>query len=561
MSETASDAAISPDQIQEPTVRSRRPWVIYGSFVVVLLVGLGLVWFVLELPMGDSVRNLITYAMGIFFLIGSALWAVFLLPASWAARIGTAMIFLSPFALAAAVVRDVEWSGDMEMSLKYHWDEPDSSQRRASVPAPSAEVSLPAVTVLPNDYAEYRGPNRDGRVSSGGVDITAEGVEVWRRDVGAGWAGIAAVGDVLVTMEQIGNAEAIVCYEATQGEEVWRVTYAASFDDAMGGLGPRSTPTIDRGLAFGFGAMGHLTCVDIASGKQVWQVDTFSKFNIGNVRWATSASPLVRGDYVYVNTGSSNDGGLTCFDRETGDVVWRASEEAWNVPVESAAGYSSPMFATIAGIEQIVLLDGVALNGYAINDGRLLWSHPFSNDPKVNVAQPLVFEDGHIFIAASYGVGCEMVQITKEQDWSVQSLWDDRRLMQCKFASPIMHDGFIYGLNEGILECVNAATGKREWKRGRFGHGQILLVDDLILVMAEDGRFVVVHASPKRLNEVAERDVFVDVAKNWNPPSISRGRVFLRNHEEMVRIDFPMSNKSIEDIVTISEEDDLATGE
>ena len=514
-----------------------KAYVVYAVFVGLILLGLIYIWVFFDPPFGDSMKNLITYALEILFFVGSAMWSIALAPTTWPRRVALAAVFLSPIAVTAAIVRDVEWSGDMKMTWHYRWDAPDSAARRAAV-VPPEETAID-FTVVPasSDYLEYRGPARDGVIESTNADFTSDANEIWRVEVGAGWAGMAVVGPLLVTLEQIDADEAIVCYSADTGAELWRNTYSASFDEAMGGPGPRSTPTIKDGQVFTMGAMGYLTCVDLYTGDTKWQVNTFELFGISNLTWATSGSPLVRGERVYINTGSTQDGGLTCFDRTSGEVVWRASDEAWNKKGDNAAGYASPMLAVVAGIEQLLMFDGKALRGHAIEDGRTLWSHPFSNDALVNVAQPIVFDDGRIFIAASYGIGCEMVKVSAVDDaWNVDSVWKEPRLMRCKFTSPVERGGYIYGLDEGVLECLNAETGQRMWKKGRFGHGQILLDDNLILVMTEDGRFVVVNANPGKLEVVNEFDVF-DAARNWNPHSVSRGRLFLRNHRAHVQFD------------------------
>lgn len=533
------DVTEQEPQTDPAALRRHRAYLLYGLFVIALFIGFAFVQFVLDHPMGESIRNLISYSMIAFFFIGSAIWALAFGPTSWSGRIALAAAFVSPLALGAAVVRDVDFSGDMKLTFRFRWDEPTSATRRATTPAPTSKGIPFEVEPTPQDYAEYRGPLRDGRVESSEADFSGEATERWRVDVGAGWAGMAVVGQLLVTMEQIGGEEAIVCFDTETGEEYWRNTYVASFDEAMGGPGPRSTPTIDGDKVFAYGAEGHLTCCDLYTGETVWQVDTLSQFSLENLTWATSGSPLVRGERVYINTGSTGDGGLTCFNRNTGDVVWRASREKWNAKGKNAAGYASPMFATISGQEILLMFDGLALRGHSIEDGQALWSHDFTNDALVNVAQPIVFDDGRVFIAASYGIGCEMLRNTwNNGQWDVQSVWKEPRLMRCKFTSPVEKDGYLYGLDEGVLECLESETGKRMWKKGRYGHGQILLAGDLILVMAEDGRFLVVKASPEGLEVVSEFPVF-DAARNWNPPTVSRGRLFLRNHEQMARFDFP----------------------
>lgn len=538
MSEIASS---SPESEAEPSTKSRA-YLYFGLFVALLLISQAFIWLAWEPAFGDSLKNLITYSMGIFFLLVTAVWAMTMLPASWKTRIIVALAALAPLAVAAAVIRDVEFSGDMAIAVSYRWDEPDSAARRAAAPAPISLDDLRTVPeTLPSDYAEYRGTLRDGHVLAGGADLRRPPTETWRRAVGSGWAGMAVVGDLVVTLEQIGGDEAIVCYDAETGDELWRDSYAASFDEAMGGPGPRSTPTVSGDRVYAYGAQGHLTCVALATGEQIWQVDTLAKFGLSNLTWATSGSPLVRGGELYINTGSTNDGGLTCFNADSGDVIWRASEAAWDAEGANAAGYASPMFATIGGVEQLLMFDAEALRGHDISSGRELWNFPFTNEALVNVAQPIVFGDGRVFIAASYSVGCEMVQLSTNdaESWSVTSVWKEPRLMRCKFTSPVLHDGYLYGLNEGILECLDPTDGKRKWKKGRYGHGQLLLADGVLIVMAEDGRVVTIDPNPEGLAVLTETPVLTEGTRNWNPPSLSRGRLFVRNDEEMVRLDFP----------------------
>ena len=42
-------------------------------------------------------------------------------------------------------------------------------------------------------------------------------------------------------------------------------------------------------------------------------------------------------------------------------------------------------------------------------------------------------------------------------------LWQNKR-MKNKFASSVLHEGFIHGLDEAILACIDASTGELRWK-------------------------------------------------------------------------------------------------
>src|SRR5208337_758657 len=114
---------------------------------------------------------------------------------------------------------------------------------------------------------------------------------------------------------------------------------------------------------------------------------------------------------------------------------------------------------------------------------RLLWE----TSQGVNVAQPVVLDGDRIFISSGYGVGCAMLQIVQvEGRWVVRTLWNNRA-MRCKFTNPVAHAGHLYGLDEGILVCVEEKTGKRRWRDGRYGHGQLLLADALLVILSEFG--------------------------------------------------------------------------
>ena len=111
---------------------------------------------------------------------------------------------------------------------------------------------------------------------------------------------------------------------------------------------------------------------------------------------------------------------------------------------------------------------------------------------------------------------------------STQALvWESPRL-KAKFTNPVLHDGFVYGLDDGVLVCLDPANGERRWKAGRYGHGQTLLVGNRLLVQTEDGEIVLVEATPR----CPPRDRPVSASsssKTWNPPALA-GRLPARAH-------------------------------
>ena len=183
---------------------------------------------------------------------------------------------------------------------------------------------------------------------------------------------------------------------------------------------------------------------------------------------------------------------VVAYDRDTGKVAWQTGDRP--------AGYSSPQLATIAGVRQVLIFDGEGLGSFDPESGKELWFHPWTPEPPVNVAQPLVFDDGRVFISSGYGHGSAMLQVDHDGRKMGREGTVDEQQAQMEIYQPRDHNGYIYGIDEsaGSLACLDAKNGKVKWKEGRYGNGQILLVGDLILIETETGKLVLVEANPEK---------------------------------------------------------------
>jgi outer membrane protein assembly factor BamB len=384
----------------------------------------------------------------------------------------------------------------------------------------------------PVDCPGYRGRLRDGVVTGPPLarDWKARPPRLlWRQPVGGGFAAVAVVGNVAVTIEQRRNQEAVVCYDTATGQERWAYPYAASFRSGQSDAGPRATPTIEGEDVYSLGAAGRLVCLEVATGRPKWSVEILKGNK--NLIWGMSGSPLVYDQLVVVNpgaqVGAAAGGSLVAYDRSTGQVAWQAGT--------TQAGYSSPMLATLSGRRQVLLLDAAQLAGYDAATGSQLWQFPWNTQQGINVAQPLVLDGDRIFISSGYSVGCALVHVAETGGrWTAEAVWQNTA-MHCKFTSPVAYQGFVYGLDEGILVCVDVQTGKRQWKAGRYGHGQLLRTDDLLLVLAESGELVLVEATPKGHHELGRIQALE--GRTWNPPVLVDGKAYLRNDAVMACYD------------------------
>jgi outer membrane protein assembly factor BamB len=319
----------------------------------------------------------------------------------------------------------------------------------------------------------------------------------------------------------------VAAYEIETGRELWTHGWDAEFTETMGGDGPRATPTYHEGRVYALGATGEFRCLDARTGALVWRRDILADARAGNVAWGMSASPLIVDNRVIVLPGGSNGRSIAAYDKATGQPLWTAQDDV--------AGYTSPMLVTLGGMRQLVVVTASRAIGVTVEDGRLLWEYPWSTNQGINVAQPIVLGNDRVFLSAGYDHGAAVFEVVRTGDrFDARRIWENNR-MKNKFTSSVLHRGYVYGLDEAILACIDAATGDLKWKGGRYGYGQVLLAGDQLVVLTEDGEVVLVQATPERHVEKASFEAIA--GKTWNHPVIADGRLLVRNLAEMAAFD------------------------
>ena len=376
-----------------------------------------------------------------------------------------------------------------------------------------------------NYWTDFRGPNRDGRYEE--MEITtnwpAQGLPaVWKQPIGVGYASFVVADGRAYTIEQRRSKEVATAYDVETGRELWAQGWNAQFADSTGD-GPRATPTWDNGRIYVLGATGELRCLDAKTGAVTWGKNILKENGAENLPWAMAASPLIVDDKVIVLPGGTSGSSVVAYNKNTGAPVWKA--------LNDRQGYVSPMLVTLAGRKQVIVVTSSRIVGLAPENGAVLWSQDWDTDMGINVSQPIVVDQNRFFISSGYGKGAALVQIDgKGNSFSARVLWENIN-MKNKFNSSVLHQGHIYGLDEGILSCVDVNTGERKWKGGRYGYGQVLLASGHLIVMSDSGELVLVKASPDQHTEVARFAALQ--GKTWNYPAIAGGRLLVRNATEM----------------------------
>lgn len=376
-----------------------------------------------------------------------------------------------------------------------------------------------------NYWTNFRGPNRDGRYDEMAVLTAwpAGGLTpVWKQPIGVGYASFVVADGRAYTIEQRRRQEVVAAYDVSNGRELWKQGWNAEYADSTGD-GPRATPTWEDGRIYALGATGELRCLDAKTGGVIWGKNILRDNDASNLSWAMAASPLIVDDKVIVLPGGMANKSVVAYNKMTGAPVWKSQSDQ--------QAYVSPMLVNLAGLRQIIVVSSSRVFGLVPEDGSLLWSYIWNTDMGINVSQPIMVDNNRFFLSAGYGKGAALVEVTGGgKSFSAKAVWENIN-MKNKFNSSVLHEGYVYGLDEGILTCLDVKTGERKWKGGRYGYGQVLLASGNLIVSSDSGELALVKASPAQYSELARFSAIE--GKTWNYPAIAGGRLLVRNANQM----------------------------
>lgn len=490
-----------------------------------------------------SAQIIAIYFTAMWAVPALAVWWVFLSGFKWLTRAtGVALV-----AIAAGIFfsanRLVGFTGDFIPVFASRWSRSaedravDYFQSQKSSTSASDATAKPLV-VTEADWPEFRGPSRTGVVR--GVSIRRDWdahppKEVWKHPVGLGWSSFAVVDGLAFTQEQRGPDEVVVCYDVETGKQIWAHSDVARFVSAMGGDGPRGTPTLFDSRLYTLGATGILNCFEPRTGKLHWSRNILDDAGSTVAGFGMCTSPFIYENTVIVNAGGAQKRGVIAYDRVTGDIVWAKGDRK--------AGYASPVLAKFGDSEQLLIFGAEGLAGHDAKTGEELWWFDWKNDTNNNCADPILLDNGLIFLSSGYSKGTALLEVKQTgETWGVRTVgWETSKRFKLKISGAVMKDGFVYGLDENILCCFDPATGKVKWKSGRYGYGQLLLIDDVILVSSDTGDVALVEANPNQYREITKFHAVN--GKTWNHPVVYRGLLLVRNDEEAACFDLrPGSN-------------------
>jgi outer membrane protein assembly factor BamB len=388
-------------------------------------------------------------------------------------------------------------------------------------------TALVTAVVDPGDWPGFRGPNRDGRLK--GVKIETDWArhppkELWRHRIGPGWSSFAVIGQRVYTQEQRDKVEAVVCYDAATGKEIWSYENETRFNEDISGAGPRATPTFHDGKIYALEAKGQLLCLDATTGKKLWGKEVTSDGEAEVPTWAFSSSPLVHEGIVSVFAGGPSGKAVLGYDADSGDLKWFAGK--------GKMSYCSPQASKLNGVDQVLIATDEGVQAFEPKSGEVLWEHNWKPmDGMARVVQPnLIAESGDLLLGTGFGKGTRRLRAPAAGEKEAKEIWTSTAISPY-FNDFVVHKGFLYGFDGNFFVCVNLENGDGCWRERGYGNGQVLLLadQDLLLVLSEKGEVALLEANSEKRVELGKFKAIK--GKTWNHPVIAHGKLFVRNGE------------------------------
>jgi len=370
-----------------------------------------------------------------------------------------------------------------------------------------------------SDWPNWRGPLHNGvsLETNWNSQWPANGPKtLWKTNVGTGFSSIAVANGRAYTAGNAQDKDTVWCFDAATGSNLWKYSYPSPVDANLYEGGPSATPTIDEGRVYMFSKKGGLYCLDAEQGRILWFANVPIAISATAPIWGYAGSVLVQGNLLILNVGSHG----AAVDKTTGAIAWSTGAQM--------CGYSSPAPMNLLGMPTVVIVSAQTIFGVETKSGRQLWSRPWKTQYDLNITDPVV-SGGEVFISAGYDHGACVFRASA----LAPTIWENTGFRN-QVNSSVLVDGFLYGvdgnvntLGDGVLKCVDFATGAEKWSYKGLGGGALMAAGGKIIMLGDRGELVVADASPEGFHPISRAQVLD--AKCWTVPTLANGRIYCRN--------------------------------
>lgn len=435
-------------------------------------------------------------------------------------------------------------------------------------PAIILSLALPFALVAEQDWPQWRGPERDGVWRETGLrtelETDSEGwIHLkWSVDIAAGYSQPTVANNRVYVTDRLDDSEEIErihCFDFETGKKLWSHQYPAEYTVGYKS-GPRAAVLIDKSTnenprAYSLGGMGHLHCLDAETGKVIWKRDLATEYQIEMPRWGIAASPLIEGDFLFLQIGGTPEACVIALDKHTGKELWRA--------IDDDASYVAPMMIDQADRRVLVVYTADELFGLNPDTGEAYWSYamPGSKWP-IGISTPILttYQGNRYLFTTNAHVGSALLLLDKDKP-EISEVWrkNDARSpdnLHSLIPTPYIKDGYIYGTHDkGELRCLELLTGKLIWESteavepDRFATIHMVAQGDAgqsIWIFNEHGELIIAELSPEGYQQHSRGKLINRTAAGmpariggvtWAHPAFAYKHILVRNDEQLVCAD------------------------
>jgi outer membrane protein assembly factor BamB len=380
------------------------------------------------------------------------------------------------------------------------------------------------------DWPIYRGPQHNGFTSETDwiADFPATGpTQLWKASIGIGFSSMTISNGRVYAMGNSGkggpnaNQDTVFCFDADTGKEVWKHTYSCPLQPKYYEGGTLSTPTVDGNVVYTISKMGHLFCLDAATGSVKWQKNMNEDLGFKLPTWHFPGSPFIYENMLILNLGNAG----VALNKTNGSVIWDNGKDI--------CGYATPLPFTMDGQKCVAILGASHITGVRISDGKVLWKSSFENRTKVNAADPIIVGN-EVFASSGYNHGCVKIKVT---GGNVETIWQNKN-MRNKINCSMFWKGYFYGFDESKLTCLDFKDGSIKWADGSLGMGALMMsTDGRMIIISDKGELVIANADPEKF-DIISRAQILPKSKCWTTPILANGKIYARNAKgDMVCVD------------------------
>jgi len=360
---------------------------------------------------------------------------------------------------------------------------------------------------LADDWPHWRGLDYDG-ISKEIIDPLALNNPriVWETKVGTGFSAVSVADGKAYTIGNVDDTDIVYCFDAITGDEVWKYSFPEPLSPKNYEGGCSATPTINNGKLYTLSKTGKVFCLDANTGEEIWKRQLPYKVPT----WGFASSPVIIDDLVIINMGAAG----VALNKMDGQVAWKSENEP--------AGYASAVPFEREGKKYIALFCAKSFDIIEALTGKSVMTYPWETSYDVNAADPVVLGD-EILITSGYNHGAALLKITAE---GLQEVWQNKSI-RSQMSGPVLINGYLYGIDDNQLACVEWETGKQMWAEAAPKKGALCAAGDKLIVIGENGILYIIQASPEGCKVLSSAQILS--TRCWTMPIVANGKVYVRN--------------------------------